>query len=298
MWHFLFAQRGAGIVILFANFADCGILRDSSAYSNEFDNLYKLSNFNFDYTKPLIKDACKLPAKWVKFVVRYNATVEYVELLRKYNYSIEEILERSPYCWHTTSVPIELIPNKEAGMKYMSNYFYRDYYNMLTELSDEAKRQFPTFPKDLKKYHDLIIPIFNREQVYRREKQLAEKQERYAANVYDKAVKYNYSDNDYSIKACEKLVELLLEGTTLHHCVGSYVDSVSEGKEYILFLRKVSEPDTPYFTVDVTPNGHVRQIHGLHNCNIDENVKPFIKAWAKKFKLDISNCSGVYCALR
>ena len=284
--------------ILFANLVDCDVLRGTAYYSSKFDNLDRLSYFNFDYTKPLIKDACKLPAKWVKFVVQYNADIEYVKLLKKYNYSPKEITEGSPYSWYVTSVPTAIIPNKEAGLAYMLDYVYRDYYNMFTQLSEEAKHQFPIFPKDMKKYHDLILPVYNREQIYRKERQLTEKQERYTTSVYDKAIKYNYSDNDYSIKACEKLVELVVEGSTLHHCVGSYVDSVSEGREYILFLRKNSEPDTPYFTVDLTPDNHVRQIRGKCNCNITKDIKPFVEAWAKKFKLDISGCSGVHCALR
>ena len=75
------------------------------------------------------------------------------------------------------------------------------------------------------------------------------------------------------------------------------MNSVSTGKEYILFLRKNSDPDTPYFTVDLTPEKYVRQIHGLRNCDMTEEIKPFVEAWAKKFKLDITNCSGVCCAL-
>ena len=164
-------------------------------------------------------------------------------------------------------------------------------------LSDESKRQFPIFPKDVTKYHDRILPVYNREQAYRKEKELSEKQKQYATDFYKKAVKYNYSDDTYSIKACEKLVDLLVEGSTLHHCVGSYVNSVSTGKEYILFLRKNSDPDVPYFTIDLTPEKHVRQIHGLCNCNITEEIKPFIQSWAKKFKLNLAGCSGVYCAL-
>lgn len=282
--------------ILFANIVDCGALM-SPYNSNRFYYLDRLSGtiHTFDYTKPLIKDAFKIPSKWLKFLIKEGCSVEYINLLRKYNYSPEELYAVGS--WYVSSIPTEVIPNKTAGLKYVSDSTYRDYCRMRTQLSDEAKHQFPIFPTNIEKHHNAIIPIYNREQIYRREKELCDKQTQYIDNFYNKASKYDYSNDEYYIKACEKLVELLLEGTTLHHCVGSYVDSVSEGKEYILFLRKVSEPDTPYFTVDVTPNGYVRQIHGLHNCNIDKNVKPFVEAWAKKFKLDISNCSGVYCAL-
>ena len=284
--------------VLFANLADCGALRGTGYYNGLFDWVDRLSRYSdkFDYSKPLIKDACKLPVKWLKFLFQKNADVEYVELLKKYNYSPEE-LSKDEYRWHANFIPQELIPNVEAGMKYAGDYLYRDYYNMRRGLSNNSIHQFPVLPKNVKKYHDLIVPIYNREQIYRKEKEFGEKQEKYISNVYNKAIKYNYSDENYSIKACEKLIELLIEGSTLHHCVGSYVNSVSEGKEYILFLRKISEPDTPYFTVDVTPDGNVRQIHGLHNCNMTDDVKPFVEAWAKKFKLDITNCFGIRCAL-
>lgn len=285
--------------VLFANLVDCGVLRNSSYYSrSEFDFLDRLDRYraNFDYSKPLIKDACKLPIKWLKFLFHRYAEVEYVRLLKKYNYSVEE-LSKDAYYWTSTRIPDELIPNVKAGMKYVGDILYRDYYNMRRRLSDNSIHQFPVFPKDIKKYHDLVLSVYNREQMYRREKELEEKQNKYVSNVYDQAIKYNYANENYSIKACEKLIELLMEGSILHHCVGSYVDSVSEGREYILFLRKTSEPETPYFTVDVTPDGNVRQIHGLHNCNMNDDVKPFVEAWAKKFKLDITNCSGVRCAL-
>lgn len=283
--------------VLLANFVDCNILQGFGYNNSKFDYLNRLSNFDFDYTKPLIKDACKLPVKWVKFTVQYNANVEYVKLLKKYNYSIEEIMEKNPYSWHATSVPPEIIPNKEAGMAYMIDYHYRDYYNMRTQLSDEAKHQFPIFPKDIIKYHDKLVPIYNREQAYRRKKELEGKQKAYNDNVYEKASEFNYSNNEYFIKACEELTDLLIEGSSLRHCVGSYVNSVSEGKEYILFLRKISEPDTPYFTIDLTPNHQVRQIHGMCNCNMNGDIKPFVDEWAKKFKLNLEGCSGVRCAL-
>lgn len=283
---------------LFANLVDCRVLEGIGYCSSPFDYVDRLFRYHndFDYTKPLIKDACGLSPKWIRFLLCRCSDVRYIKLLKKYNYSPDE-LYKDKYYWASTSIPEELIPNVKAGMKYAEDRLYRDYYNMRRNLSDENIHNFPVFPKNVKKYHDLIVPIYNREKIYRREKEISDLQEKYVAGVYDKAVKYNYADENYSIKACEKLIELLIEGTTLHHCVGSYVNSVSEGKEYILFLRKVSEPETPYFTVDVTPDGNVRQIHGLHNCNMTDDVKPFVQAWAKKFKLDITNCSGVRCAL-
>ena len=111
------------------------------------------------------------------------------------------------------------------------------------------------------------------------------------------AVKYEFEDDDYIIIACKQLEDLTKEGASLRHCVGTYVNSVSEGKEYILFLREKSDVDKSYFTIDLTPDKKVRQIHGYCNCNMNENIKPFINKWAKKFDLELTGCSGIKCAL-
>lgn len=71
--------------VLFANLADCGVLRGTDRYNGLFDYVDRLSRYNdkFDYSKPLIKDACGLPIKWLRFLFQKNADVEYVKLLKK-----------------------------------------------------------------------------------------------------------------------------------------------------------------------------------------------------------------------
>lgn len=282
---------------LFANLTDCNVFKGIGYNYSTFCNFNKVSKYDndFDYTKPLIKDACKMPAKWVEILFNYSDSVERVNLFRLYNYTIDEVRKIYSNCYYT--LPNEILKNKKAAFVYSEDRTYRDYYNMYRNLSEETKVGFPILPKDIQKYHDKIVPIYNREQAFKKKKELEDKQKVYTEDIYKKAVKYNYSNEEYIIKACEELTDLLIEGGTLHHCVGSYVNSVSEGKEYILFLRKTSEPDTPYFTIDLTPNHQVRQIHGMCNCNMTDDIKPFINDWAKKFKLDLEGCSGVRCAL-
>ena len=115
--------------------------------------------------------------------------------------------------------------------------------------------------------------------------------------VYPKANKYSYEQDDYVIFPPKEVVDLVNEGNKLRHCVGSYVSSVATGQEYILYLRKKSEPDVPYFTVNVDTKNKVRQIHGLCNCNLPDKLRPIVDAWAKKFGLDASNCDGIRCHL-
>lgn len=103
----------------------------------------------------------------------------------------------------------------------------------------------------------------------------------------------------------ESLAELTMEGKILHHCVGSYKKDVAQRKEGILFLRKLSCPDTPYYTIDVVkgPSGKyaVRQCHGNCNSNPTPEIVETLKQWAADTgKVDedsIKNDYGVLLSL-
>lgn len=94
-----------------------------------------------------------------------------------------------------------------------------------------------------------------------------------------------WTDGEYSIIVPDSLAELTVEGSMLHHCVGSYKDSVAKHKEGIVFLRKTAAPKLPFFTIDVTiePNGKymIRQCHGDRNCNPSHELVEVLKKWAK-----------------
>lgn len=193
-------------------------------------------------------------------------------------------------------------------LKYIANgnmsciWDYRDYCSMRKFLIGEKidVSSFPECPldssaKNIKRIHDLVIPIYNRARQIANKRSMEEKTKMYLETHYPNAQKFEYENDKYSIIACKDLSELGREGSELHHCVGSYVDSVRAGNEYILFLRKKTEPDVPFFTVDVLPNKNVRQIHGKHNCNVPPELMPFVKKWAKEKGLDITSINGVRC---
>lgn len=196
-------------------------------------------------------------------------------------------------------------------LKYIANnkigdiWYYRDYCSMRKFLIEENinVKSFPECPLDtsaagISKVHDRIMPVYRHTKLLADKKSLQEKTNVYLENYYSKAKAFEYNNSEYSIIACKDLSELEYEGSELHHCVGTYVDSVGHGREYILFLRKNKELDKPFFTVNVLPTNKVKQIHGMGNCNMCDEVIPFVKQWAKKFKLNLENCSGVYCAAR
>lgn len=75
--------------------------------------------------------------------------------------------------------------------------------------------------------------------------------------------------------------EIKEEGSKLHHCVGTYIERVARGETMILFIRKDSDPDTPYYTLE-WQNNQVVQCRGSHNKNMTAEVKAFVEVFEKK----------------
>ncbi|RJQ25542.1 MAG: hypothetical protein C4589_11120 [Peptococcaceae bacterium] len=80
------------------------------------------------------------------------------------------------------------------------------------------------------------------------------------------------------IRPAQRSDELIAEGKALNHCVGTYAKRYADGENILLLIRKISEPDKPYYTAEVR-NRRVVQIRGIDNCHPDNQVKEFIKVF-------------------
>ena len=90
-----------------------------------------------------------------------------------------------------------------------------------------------------------------------------------------------YSDGKYLIRPAACIDELDRESNKLHHCVRTYADKVASGRTSILFIRKVSSPDTPLYTLEMAPGQEFIQCRGKFNCDYPDDVREFIKGWLK-----------------
>ena len=67
------------------------------------------------------------------------------------------------------------------------------------------------------------------------------------------------------IRIPQNTEEIVSEGKTLVHCVGGYAERHANGKTNILFVRKTDEPDTPYYTMEVSNDYKIVQCRGYRN---------------------------------
>lgn len=83
--------------------------------------------------------------------------------------------------------------------------------------------------------------------------------------------------------------DLRHEGSMLHHCVGTYAQRVARGETMILFVREVSHPDVPLYTME-WKDGKIAQLRGKHNSNPPKKVWAFARAFEQKMREEEEAC--------
>ena len=150
------------------------------------------------------------------------------------------------------------------------------------------------FPLDLKRRHDDLVLERNkrhRMEVMKGAKRSIEKEAEqlekqfHIENIYKKIRKiYEYDGAEYIIRVPEGAKDILQESKFLDHCIQRgtrYFERISVRESYIFFLRKKSDPNTPWYTLEVEPGGTVRQKRSYNNDQYAdlEDAKPFIEEW-------------------
>ena len=75
----------------------------------------------------------------------------------------------------------------------------------------------------------------------------------------------------------------------MHHCVNNtetYYERMSQQESYILFLRKTEQPTEAYYTLEVEPDGTIRQTRTFYNQQNEdiELARDFLVKWQKQLK--------------
>lgn len=160
----------------------------------------------------------------------------------------------------------------------------------------------PTLPNisvsELQRLHDLYSTMSNeqfrqRQAMYAEETRKTEERRQKENKIkLEFRQQLNYEDENYLIRLPVDGNEIQQEGLTLHHCVGGYAYSHESGATTIMFLRKKSEPDKPFYTIEVeigladgkVAGLRIKQIHGFGNRYLgnDPEAIPTVVRWLRK----------------
>ena len=161
---------------------------------------------------------------------------------------------------------------------------WRDYLSMFEEYYGyRPKKKEDKYPDSLKKAHDLISMYLLRQ------KENAEDESFCSMN--EKWKKLNFADDKFCISMPASSAELNIESKELGHCVHTYSSYIKNEHCVILFLRKVNEPNKPFFTMEFDCHDRLVQIRGKANREITdindkhkelrEDMISFLRKWGR-----------------
>jgi hypothetical protein len=143
-----------------------------------------------------------------------------------------------------------------------------DYCKMVRDMNRTNADRYP-------KYLEVIHNIVSRN--YGNWKQT------YDDEIFKTKVNFDleYQWSKYCIIAPKVSQDIKDEGTTLNHCVASYIDKVMDGTTQILFMREVDNKDVSLVTVEVR-NHSIIQAKGQNNRNLTSGEGKWLNTYAKQ----------------
>lgn len=153
---------------------------------------------------------------------------------------------------------------------------WRDYIGFCKGLKWNLKNEFILFPKDLRKAHDEAMDLWEA-----KKDEAADRKIRKMYQGYNSRFHWKYKDLVMVIPRCAE--DIRQEAQNQHNCVASYIERVAEQETVILFLRKTSEPDKSYYTVEYN-KGRVIQCRCFANGDMTKEIHAAIQ----KFERDMA----------
>ena len=161
-----------------------------------------------------------------------------------------------------------------------------DYWRDCKRLEENLTDDEIAFPADVQERHERLRMRIDALQNRELDEKIAER-----AEGLEK--EFGFSFGGLILRPARDAAEIIREGRVLHHCVGGYVRSYAEGKTVICVLRRAVQPEEPWRTVEISPQGHVRQDRGAYNdmgrgIALDESyhqmLTMFWSAWDERKK--------------
>lgn len=154
---------------------------------------------------------------------------------------------------------------------------YKDYMKMAIKIGVPIEENRYRYPKNLKKAHDDVLEkytvIVNKEKDEGIEK-VAEQMKKYI---------WTSKKSGLCIVPAKSSEELIEESKQQHNCVRTYINDVADGKTSIFFVRKISDPNSSFVTLELKGK-EIRQVYAERNTQVDENTEKFVLSWKKRNK--------------
>lgn len=235
----------------------------------------------------------RIALKWMKMEETSGKKIsrEALELAERRNIDAEE------YTFIMNRMSPEQIINyvsrtRDEDKGYKSDYLlarnWKDYLAMAARLKMDTMDPIVFKPRNLRQRHDQLIEEI---QKLGDDEWICEINEKYpeidsiCMSIQDK---YTYADDKFTMIVPKGIRDIVEDGRQLHHCSASserYFERINRKECYLLFLRKNEDLKKAWYTVEIQPDGTVRQKRTEYNRQDDiEEVMKFLKKWQKAIK--------------
>lgn len=159
---------------------------------------------------------------------------------------------------------------------------WKDYADMAEQLHYDLTQDVVFFPKDLNKAHDDASDVLSAIKAKEEAKKRKEENEKAKKLYKGRCESFEFSDDNYIVVIPPELQDIIREGQRQRNCVASYCSHHAEGALTIVFIRRKSDPDKNYITVELSKDWAIVQAHTYRNGLPDEAAKEFIEKYKKE----------------
>lgn len=170
---------------------------------------------------------------------------------------------------------------------------WSDYLSMACRLKMDTGDAIIYRVRKLRQRHDELVELCGQKELVIRAGEILGKYPHIEDIYQDVKAIYEYTGKDYAVIVPSRIEEIMEEGEKLHHCVGSsdrYWERIERRESYVLFLRKVSKPEDSYYTLEIEPDGTVRQKRTMYDRQKEDikDAEKFLKEWQKEISKRIT----------
>ena len=260
----------------------CSILSRYNMGMKELDVLKKMEKLNIHLSEQEIFGYCKIFESNKDFLELH----QYASIRKIVNYLAKQIAKKEKGKAYQLSSDVSCISSDE--MKCYQTYIrsWKDYIGWAEKLEYDLKSRYVLFPKNFKDVHDKTFREYQKQQDKMERKKQA-KERRTVNQLLKKDIKLldtKIQDKDYLLKVPENCQEIRKEGQALGHCVGSYIPHIANRECDVYFIRKKTDPDKPFFTVDWR-RGKIVQCQGKGRIRYPQEMVEFVHYAEEKLRL-------------
>lgn len=178
----------------------------------------------------------------------------------------------------------QMTENKMSSKEVVTTW--SDYLSMAKRLKIDTSDEIIYRVRKLRQRHDELVARCQEKDMAIQAGEVLEKYPRVHDICESLKEKYEYMDSKYAIVSPTCIEDIIKEGKILQHCLGGsdrYWDRIERNESYILFLRKIDSMDKAYYTLEIEPNGTVRQKRTMYDRQNDDikDATDFLIKWQK-----------------